>query len=262
MIRHPYHLVKHRPWPILAASRALILALGAVLTFHKIREGFIVLTTGFLISIGTLTGWCYDIIEEGTFLGCHTSKVVRGLKFGIALFILSEAIFFFSFFWAFFHSALAPSVAIGCTWPPLGIAPIDPRGLPLLGTATLIWSGYRVNWALSALRAGERDEAITALTLTVALGIQFSAIQLHEYKQAPFTIADSVFGSTFFVRTGFHGIHVLIGTIFLLVGLVRCALHHFSTNHHFGVTAAAWYWHFVDGVWIALYLAMYWWGGY
>ena len=215
---------------------------------------------GFLILALTIICWWRDVIREGTFMGYHTSYVTAGLRFGIILFIISEIIFFFGFFWAFFHSSLAPTPEIGCTWPPIGITPLNPFAVPLLNTAVLLASGVSVTWAHHSLLNGNRKQAITALVITSFLGMYFTALQAIEYYEAPFTIADSVYGSTFFVTTGFHGLHVIIGTIFLLVNLWRTTAHHFSPQGHFGFEAGAWYWHFVDVVWILLYLSIYWWG--
>lgn len=204
--------------------------------------------------------WWRDIIRESTFIGYHTSYVVQAHRLGIILFIISEVMFFFSFFWAFFHSALAPTVQIACTWPPPGIEPINPFSVPLLNTAVLLASGFTVTWAHHGLIAGSRKNALQALFITCSLGLYFTKLQLQEYYDAPFTIADGIYGSVFFVSTGFHGLHVIIGTLFLLVCLYRTYAIHFSTDRHVGFEAAAWYWHFVDVVWIFLYLCIYWWG--
>ena len=149
----------------------------------------------------------------------------------------------------------------GCCWPPVGIEPINPYAIPLFNTALLLSSGVTVTWGHHALRAGDREEAMVALALTVLLGGLFTAFQLKEYYDAPFTIADGIYGSCFYMLTGFHGLHVIIGTIFLLVNLGRTGLCHFSPTRHLGLDFAVWYWHFVDGVWILLYLSVYiWWG--
>ena len=187
-------------------------------------------------------------MRESTYGGHHTSYVSRGLRFGILLFIGSEALFFAGFFWAFFHRALRPGLEVGCVWPPVGIDPIRPFAIPLLNTAVLLGSGFRVTWAHHALIEGDRMEAIWGLLFTVGLGGIFTYLQLKEYQEASFTIADGVYGSIFFVATGFHGLHVLVGTIFLSVNLFRVVKFHFSTSHHLGFEFAAWYWHFVDVV--------------
>nr|ACR00043.1 cytochrome c oxidase subunit III [Pectinaria gouldii] len=258
MVRQPFHLVEYSPWPLTGSIGALALTTGLASWFHG--YGYNCAILGVLIILLTMLQWWRDIIREGTFLGHHTSAVSSGLRWGMILFIASEVLFFFAFFWAFFHSSLAPTPELGCCWPPMGIQPLNPFSIPLLNTAVLLASGVTVTWAHHSLMEGDRKDAIQALLITVALGGYFTYLQAGEYFEAPFTIADSVYGATFFVATGFHGLHVLIGSSFLLVCLIRTYLHHFSTGHHFGFEAAAWYWHFVDVVWIFLYLCIYWWG--
>lgn len=258
MVRQPFHLVEFSPWPIAGSLGALSLTIGLASWFHN--YGITCLILGITIIILTILQWWRDVIRERTFQGHHTSYVTKGLRWGIILFIASEVLFFFAFFWAFFHRSLAPTPELGCSWPPTGIQPINPFSVPLLNTAVLLASGVTVTWAHHSLIEGNRPEAIQALVLTVSLGIYFTYLQAGEYIEASFTIADRAYGTTFFVATGFHGLHVLIGRSFLLVCLIRTALHQFRTGHHFGFEAAAWYWHFVDVVWIFLYLCIYWWG--
>jgi len=258
MIRQPFHLVEFSPWPLTGSIGALILTIGLTSWFHG--HGIKCIILGLTLILITIIQWWRDVIREATYQGHHTSYVANGLRWGIILFIASEVLFFFAFFWAFFHRRLAPTPELGCSWPPTGIQPLNPFSIPLLNTAVLLASGVTVTWAHHGLIEGQRTEAIQALTLTVCLGMYFTFLQALEYFEAPFTIADSVYGSTFFVATGFHGLHVLIGSTFLLVCLWRVILHHFSTGHHFGFEAAAWYWHFVDVVWIFLYMCIYWWG--
>lgn len=204
--------------------------------------------------------WWRDVIREATYQGHHTLVVQKGLKIGMLWFIISEVCFFISFFWAFFHSALSPAVELGVVWPPVGIQALNPFEVPLLNTAILLSSGATVTWSHHALIAGNRKQAISGLLLTIILGVLFTALQALEYYEASFTIADSVYGSTFFVATGFHGLHVLIGTTFLTVCFVRMLKHHFTKWHHNGFEASIWYWHFVDYVWIFLFISIYWWG--
>lgn len=258
MPRQPFHLVEFRPWPLTSAIGAFLIGVGLTAWFHG--RGIICLFIALTVIILSIIQWWRDVIREATFLGHHTTYVAKGLRWGIILFILSEVCFFFAFFWAFFHRSLAPTPELGCCWPPIGITPINPFRIPLLNTAVLLASGVTVTWAHHSLIEGNRLNAIQALTLTVSLGIYFTFLQVGEYIRAPFSIADRIYGSTFFVATGFHGAHVLIGSTFLLVCLIRTILNHFSTGHHFGFEAAAWYWHFVDVVWICLYLCIYWWG--
>lgn len=258
MIRQPFHLVEFSPWPLVGSLGAFSLTCGLAAWFHNI--GTTALILGLTLIILTIVQWWRDVIREATYQGFHTLNVAKGLRWGIILFIASEVLFFFAFFWSFFHASLAPTPELGCRWPPTGITPINPFSIPLLNTAVLLASGVTVTWAHHSLIEGDRRRALQGLSLTVALGVYFTALQAIEYVEAPFRIADRAYGTTFFVATGFHGLHVLIGSSFLLICLIRVALHHFSSGHHFGFEAAAWYWHFVDVVWIFLYLCIYWWG--
>nr|YP_010408168.1 cytochrome c oxidase subunit III [Septaria lineata]URF21541.1 cytochrome c oxidase subunit III [Septaria lineata]USS60654.1 cytochrome c oxidase subunit 3 [Septaria lineata] len=258
MIRNPFHLVEFSPWPLTGSMGALFLTVGLAGWFHGYSMATMVLG---LVLVGlTMVQWWRDVIREGTFQGFHTVKVGKGLRWGMILFIVSEVCFFFAFFWAYFHSSLAPSPELGSCWPPVGINPLNPFEVPLLNTAVLLASGVTVTWAHHALMEGDRMNGIQGLIATVVLGVYFTFLQGGEYYEAPFTIADGAYGSAFFVATGFHGLHVLIGSSFLLVCLVRVWTQHFSPTHHFGFEAAAWYWHFVDVVWLFLYLSIYWWG--
>nr|BDQ43970.1 cytochrome c oxidase subunit 3 [Pheretima iizukai] len=258
MIRQPFHLVEYSPWPLTSSLGAFTLAIGLASWFHG--YGMTCLLIAMLLIIMSMYQWWRDVVREGTYMGHHTSPVAIGLRWGMILFIASEVMFFFAFFWAFFHSSLSPAPEIGCSWPPTGISPLNPFSVPLLNTAVLLASGVTVTWAHHSLMDAKRTDVVQALTVTVMLGAYFTILQAGEYLAAPFTIADSVYGTTFFVATGFHGLHVLIGSSFLLICLLRTLLHHFSNGHHFGFEAAAWYWHFVDVVWICLYLCIYWWG--
>nr|UPL65382.1 cytochrome c oxidase subunit III [Crompus oculatus] len=255
---HPYHLVDYSPWPITGSIGAMTMTSGMILWFHKNNMSLMYL--GMLINLMTMYQWWRDIVREGTFQGKHTIKVTNGLKMGMILFIISEVFFFISFFWSFFHSSLSPTIEIGMTWPPKGIKTFNPMEIPLLNTMILLMSGMSVTWAHHSIMNNLQSSTSKALTLTVMLGMVFTMLQAYEYLEASFCISDSVYGSTFYMATGFHGIHVIIGTTFLLVCLIRHTKFHFSSNHHFGFEAAAWYWHFVDVVWIFLYISIYWWG--
>nr|AMW67896.1 cytochrome c oxidase subunit III [Heterosmylus sp. YW-2016] len=255
---HPFHLVDYSPWPLTGALGAFMTTSGMVMWFHQYNNTLLLL--GNIITLMTMYQWWRDITREGTYQGLHTYIVTIGLRWGMILFIISEVFFFISFFWAFFHSSLAPTVEIGSSWPPMGIHTFDPLQIPLLNTAILLSSGITITWAHHSLMMNNYSQTIQGLFFTVVLGIYFSILQGYEYMEASFTISDSVYGSTFFMATGFHGLHVLIGTTFLLICLIRQINHHFSKNHHFGFEAAAWYWHFVDVVWLFLYISIYWWG--
>ena len=255
---HPFHLTSNSPWPLLIAIRAFFLTSGLVNWFRKGRSRIIWISL--LVIILRMFQWWRDVIREGLYQGIHTTEVLKGLKIGIILFITSEVLFFFSFFWAFFHRRLVPIFELGGVWPPTGVIPFNPFQIPLLNTIILLSSGASVTWAHHALLRREYKSSIYSLTLTVGLGIYFTYLQGFEYIRATFSIADSVYGSVFFVATGFHGFHVIIGTIFLIVCLIRRWGGHFSSDHHFGFEAAAWYWHFVDVVWLFLFVSIYWWG--
>lgn len=257
---HPFHLVNPSPWPLTSSLGAFLITRGLVKWFHFFSMDLFLV--GVLRIILSIVQWWRDIVREGTFQGLHTLKVQKGLQWGIVLFIVSEILFFFSFFWAFFHSRLRPRPELGRVWPPAGVEPFNPFNIPLLNTAILLRSGATVTWAHHSLLHQEHTEAVIGLILTVILGVYFTRLQAFEYIEASFSIADSVYGATFFVATGFHGLHVIIGTTFLLVCLVRLFIAHFSSDHHFGFEAAAWYWHFVDVVWLFLYISIYWWGSY
>lgn len=258
--RHPYHMVTNSPWPLLTSVAALTLTTGGVMFMHRFDAGKLTLFYGLLLLLFVFFVWWRDVVREATYEGMHTPVVVRGLHLGILLFILSEVMFFVSFFWAYFHSSLAPAIEIGGVWPPNGIAVFSPWGVPLLNTYILLYSGVTVTAAHYALVGGDFNSACVGLALTVLYGVIFSFLQYFEYRTATFTIADGVYGSTFYLATGFHGFHVLIGTIFLGVCLVRLISGHFTKSHHVGFEGAIWYWHFVDVVWLFLYASIYWWG--
>nr|WME17539.1 cytochrome c oxidase subunit III [Scelimena sp. 1 XDL-2023a] len=255
---HPFHLVDPSPWPLTGALGALILTTGLAKWFHTYNPS--IMYMGLMVIIMTMIQWWRDIAREATFQGLHTKKVMTGMRWGMILFISSEVLFFFSFFWAFFNSSLSTNVELGLMWPPAGIQPFNPMNIPLLNTMILLSSGMTVTWAHHSILESKHNQATQSLALTTILGLYFTALQAYEYMEAQFSIADSVYGSTFFMATGFHGIHVIIGTTFLMVCLKRLMSMHFSATHHLGFETAAWYWHFVDVVWLFLYISVYWWG--
>nr|ALO76101.1 cytochrome c oxidase subunit 3 [Amphiops globus] len=255
---HPFHLVDVSPWPLAGALGAMISMIGLIKWFHFFNNNLFLL--GMTITMLIMYQWWRDISREGTFQGLHTYNVTMGLRWGMILFITSEVFFFISFFWGFFHSSLSPTIELGMMWPPKGIQPFNPLQIPLLNTLILLTSGLTVTWAHHSLMENSYKQASQGLLLTVILGIYFTMLQGYEYIEAPFCIADSIYGSCFFMATGFHGLHVIIGTSFLAVCLYRHYKNHFSSIHHFGFEAAAWYWHFVDVVWLFLYITIYWWG--
>jgi cytochrome c oxidase subunit 3 len=228
------------------------------MTFHGYVNGPVYLAIGTIATLSTMGLWFRDAVREGTFMGHHTTAVQKGLIVGFILFIVSELLLFLSIFWAFAHSALAPVVELGCAWPPTGIQPINPFELPLLNTVLLLSSGATVTWAHHSLIAGDRRGAIIGLISTLALGLIFTTVQGYEYYNAPFTIADGIFGSCFYVSTGAHGLHVLVGSMLLAVSLYRLINYHFTNRHHVGLECAILYWHFVDIIWLLLFILVYW----
>jgi cytochrome c oxidase subunit 3 len=255
---HSFHLVDIRPWPLSASIGAMLLTSGIAIWFNQ--TDIKVFIIGTILLLITSYQWWRDVSREGTFQGLHSIKVLKGLKWGIILFIISEVFFFLSFFWGFFHRRLAPTPEIGLIWPPSGINPFNPFQIPLLNTIILLSSGFTITWAHHALIENNTNQIKKSLATTILLGIYFSGLQGIEYIEASFNISDSIYGASFFMATGFHGIHVIIGTTFLTICLSRIYNNHFSIIHHFGFEAAAWYWHFVDVVWLFLYINIYWWG--
>nr|ATD53055.1 cytochrome c oxidase subunit III [Clovia sp. EMHAU-2015-Zz052918] len=255
---HPFHLVDVSPWPITGSIGALTLVSGLLMLFQYYMVILILL--GYLILALTMYQWWRDVSRESSFQGLHTNIVVSGMKWGMILFILSEVFFFLSFFWSFFHSSLSPSIEIGMVWPPKGIFTFNPLQIPLLNTMILLSSGITITWAHHSIMENNYNQSIQGLFFTILLGIYFTILQGYEYYESFFTISDSVYGSIFYIATGFHGIHVIIGTIFIVVTFFRQLNFHFSSDHHFGFEACAWYWHFVDVVWLFLYISIYWWG--
>lgn len=267
---HPYHLVEPSKWPIVGATGAFFMMLGLVVflhsdtfgaglepTFDKI--GLWVILPGVIIVMMTMVGWWRTVIDEATVQKLHTNFVQLGLRYGMALFIASEVMFFSAFFWAFFDASLYPKEAIGFVWPPAGLTVFEPFDLPLLNTVILLTSGFTVTWAHHDIREGNMKHATRMLGITVGLGFLFTLLQAWEYAHAPFAFSGGIYPSTFFLATGFHGFHVIVGTIFLAVCWIRCAKGHFEADHHFGFEAAAWYWHFVDVVWLFLFTFVYVW---
>ena len=276
---HDYHILNPSPWPALGALGAFLLTFGLVLFMHPETFGagaqptleslgLLKVVPGVLIVLATMFYWWRDVVRESQ-AGDHKPVVQLGLRYGMALFIASEVMFFSAFFWAFFDASLFPNyfreaVAIdftGGVWPPEGIETFDAFNLPFLNTLILLLSGCTVTWAHHALREGNQRDLVRGLTLTVLLGVLFTSLQAYEYSHAAFGFGDGIYASTFYMATGFHGFHVIVGTIFLFVCLIRARKGQFTPTQHFGFEAAAWYWHFVDVVWLFLFVCVYWWGG-
>ena len=277
---HPYHLVDPCPWPAVGAIAAFLLTFGVVLFMHPdmLGEGLapmissigaLIFVPGVLLVLYTMFVWWRDVVREAEHEGHHSPVVQLGLRYGMALFICSEVMFFVAFFWAYFESSLYPKEIphdplaagfAGGAWPPEGSKTFDPFDLPFLNTLILLLSGVTVTWAHHALREGDRNGLIKGLAYTILLGLLFTCVQAYEYGHAAFTFTGGIYGSTFYMATGFHGAHVIIGTTFLIVCYFRARRGHFKPDHHFGFEAAAWYWHFVDVDWLFLFCCIYWWG--
>ena len=268
--KHDYHLVDPSPWPIVGSVGAFVMMVGAVNWMQDAlgMSGPWVFLIGLAMVLYTMVGWWRDVIREAEHQGHHTPVVQLHMRYGMVLFIASEVMFFVAWFWAFFDASLFPGdqvqyqrmFATGGQWPPEGIETFDPWHLPLLNTLVLLTSGTTVTWAHHALQQGDRQGLKMGLWLTVLLGAFFTLLQAYEYSHAAFGFSGNIYGSTFFMATGFHGFHVIVGTIFLAVCLFRAYAGHFTPKHHFGFEAAAWYWHFVDVVWLFLFAAIYVWG--
>ncbi|MDF8332528.1 cytochrome c oxidase subunit 3 [Novosphingobium cyanobacteriorum] len=263
---HDYHILPPDVWPLVGAMSALTMTSGGVLYMHKLAGGHAVFFAGLLGVILTFFSWFGKIIKEAH-AGDHTPVVQLHQRYGMILFIASEVMFFVGWFWAFFDFSLFPSTlntdVIGGVWPPKAIeAVMDAFDLPLLNTLILLCSGCTLTWAHHALIEGDRDGLKKGLWATVLLGLLFSSIQAYEYAHAPFAFGKNTYGSAFYMATGFHGFHVIVGTIFLIVNLIRAYKGEFTPRQHFGFEAAAWYWHFVDVVWLFLFVAIYVWGNW
>nr|YP_010119696.1 cytochrome c oxidase subunit 3 [Pseudo-nitzschia cuspidata]QRC12188.1 cytochrome c oxidase subunit 3 [Pseudo-nitzschia cuspidata] len=257
---HQFHLVDPSPWPLVASIGGLCLTSGLVLYMQKMVGGFSLLLNGFCLVLLVMYTWWRDIVREATYEEHHTVAVQRGLRLGMILFIVSEVMFFFAFFWGFFHSSLAPVFNIGGVWPPKAITVIDTYTVPLTNTFILLSSGATVTWAHHAIILGAKRHTVISLIYTILLASLFTYFQGLEYVTAPFNISDGIYGSCFYMATGFHGFHVFVGTIALIISFIRIVLGQQTTTHHFGFESAIWYWHFVDVVWLFLFINIYWWG--
>jgi cytochrome c oxidase subunit 3 len=282
-VKHDYHLVNPSPWPLVGSIAAVAFAMGVVTEikglFGMPKGTWWLLAVGIVGILYTMIGWWSDVVKESR-QGDHTPVVSIGLRYGMMLFIASEVMFFVAWFWMFFEmalfhhdrtfSAIEEVRNAWGAWPPKGVETLDPWHFPLINTLTLLTSGTTVTWAHHALQIGDRKGAKIALILTILLGLMFTSIQAYEYREIitehlffnANSTAAGLYGSAFFMATGFHGFHVIIGTIFLIVCLIRLLAGQFTPQKHFGFEAAAWYWHFVDVVWLFLFTSIYLWGGW
>jgi cytochrome c oxidase subunit III len=261
-LKQPYHLVDPSPWPLTGAIGGGMTVLGIIFAAHY--GNYLMLVLGVLVVLATMFLWWRDVLKESRTPGTHSAIVRLGLRYGMMLFISSEVMFFVAFFWAFFNFALFPEHVSGAAtpmWPPAGVHTFEPFHLPFLNTMILLLSGCTVTWAHHSLIEGNRRGLVTGLALTVLLGLCFTTCQVIEYSDAPFKlVGGGIYPATFFLATGFHGFHVIVGTIFLAVCFFRARAGQFTPEQHFGFEAAAWYWHFVDVVWLFLFVCIYWWG--
>ncbi|WP_460973192.1 cytochrome c oxidase subunit 3 [Prescottella soli] len=238
-------MVESSPWPLLMGNAVLSMMVSAVLWFNGIEYSSLLLTLGVLSVVFAFILWFRDVTIEGTYLGDHTLIVQKGLTMGVSLFIVTEAFFFISIFWAYFHSSLAPTVELGSQWPPAGIETLNPFAVPLLNTILLLSSGATVTYSHHALIYGNRRAALIGVVLTLVLATVFTLLQGFEYINAGFTIADGVYGTCFYFSTGFHGVHVIVGTLFIGVAAYRIYAYHLTSDHHIGFESSILYWHFV-----------------
>ena len=267
---HPFHLVNPSPLPFFSSMSLLCVTSGAALFMHEHANiGIPLFAAGILGVLACMFFWWRDVIREGIRDHAHTPAVQHGLRFGMALFITSEVMFFVAFFWAFISAAVMPKIPLADTWdvlqaytlwPPANIKTFDPFDIPFINTLILLLSGTTVTWAHHAVVHGDRENATKALALTVLLGFSFTCLQAYEYHHAHFGFKDGIYASAFYMATGFHGAHVIIGTIFLTVMLIRSMRGTLTPKGHLGFEFAAWYWHFVDVVWLFLFVTVYWWG--
>ena len=261
---HDYHILNPSLWPFLGAVGGFTMLGGMVGYMHGTWTGPWVSLIGLAIVLFVMYVWWLDVVVEAE-AGDHTPVVMIGLRYGIIMFIMSEVMFFLAWFWNFFKHALYPMTegtpAIDGVWPPVGIETFDPWHLPLINTLILLCSGAAATWAHHAIaHENNRKDLVNGLILSILLGVLFTAFQAYEYSHAAFGFSGNIYGATFFMATGFHGFHVIIGTIFLAVCLIRALKGQMTPEHHLGFEAAAWYWHFVDVVWLFLFFAIYIWG--
>lgn len=258
--RHTYHLVDNSAWPFCVSISLLFTLIGFIMYINLQASGGFILLFGFFMIIVTVILWFRDIIREATYLGHHTKAVQYLLKTGMVLFIVSEVMFFFGFFWGFFHSSVSPNTALGGIWPPNGILLPKIEGIPLLNTVILLCSGVTITRAQVGLKFRDLEAINHGFIYTLIYAFFFLGLQLFEYFHLNYDIRTGIFGSTFFMLTGLHGLHVLAGMLFIFVCYIRFLLFHYNAKHHLSVTFAAWYWHFVDVVWLVLFLFVYCWG--
>jgi len=257
-----FHVLEPSLWPFFSAFGLFFFVTGIAFSMHYVVTGYYILIIGLLILILTSVFWFLDISREAVVNGYHTKIVRQGLTLGFLFFITSEIMLFFGFFWAFFHSALSPSIEVGTIWPPVGLRVIPVFEFPLFNTFVLIISGFSVTWVHRAISLGSFKDSIDGFMITILLGLFFIFLQGLEYYESTFNLQDGVYPSAFFMLTGLHGCHVIVGVCFLFVCFISLLSNHYLTNHYLRLVFAIWYWHFVDIVWIILFLSVYCWGSW
>nr|YP_010154743.1 cytochrome c oxidase subunit III [Thyreus decorus]QQX27978.1 cytochrome c oxidase subunit 3 [Thyreus decorus] len=255
---HPYHLVTLSPWPLLT-SLSIFNFLMSLCVWFYLNMNFYILFLNLMLFLFNLNLWIRDVIRESMFQGMHTMLIMKFLKFSMILFIISELFFFISFFWTYFHMFISPDFEIGMNWPPKNIFMFSPYDIPFLNSIILISSGITITWSHNSLLNNNYNVALISLKWTIYFGVYFLYLQYVEYNESFFCINDSIFGSVFFMMTGFHGFHILVGIAMLLYSFHRMEMAQFSKIHHFNFEMALWYWHFVDMIWLFLYMFLYWW---
>lgn len=257
-----FHVLEPSLWPFFIAFGLFFFVTGIAFCMHYVVTGYYILIIGLLILIVTSIFWFLDISREAVVKGYHTQIVRRGLKLGFLFFITSEIMLFFGFFWAFFHSALSPSIEVGAVWPPVGLNVIPVFEFPLFNTFVLIISGFSVTWVHRAISLGSFKDSIDGFMITILLGVFFIFLQGLEYYESTFNLQDGAYPSAFFMLTGLHGCHVIVGVCFLFICFLSLLSNHYLTSHYLRLVFAIWYWHFVDIVWIILFLSVYCWGSW
>lgn len=256
-IAHSYHLVTNSPWPLTTVITITSTLLGIILKMNNKIGALELISLSIIGLCYSIFYWLKDIVIEGTYRGEHTEIVQKGLNLGFILFVVSEVCVFFGLFFAYFYNSLVPSIELGGIWPPVGILTLDYKAVPLLNTLILLSSGFSITACHNYIINRNFSKSFFYLFLTILFGLVFIYFQYLEYFSSFFTISDSVFGSSFFILTGCHGVHIILGTTFLFFALIRLSLSHFTHFHHLHFSTAAIYWHFLDVVWLFLYFVLY-----
>ena len=267
MHKHEYHLVDNSIWPFATGLNLFSIGTALVLVIQQYSKGIWLLYLSIVILTIILYNWWKDVVREASYMGFHNERVIRGIYIGIILFIISEIFLFIGLFWAYIHSALNNTTALGSLWPPIGIEKINPIELPLLNTLLLLSAGFSVTWAhhgyitknVTELTSGFNPSNV-GFVIGILLAIIFTGFQYIEYLTCGFDISDSAFASCFYLATSFHGFHVIVGALFLLSAFLRINLYHFTRIQHTNLICSLWYFHFTDVVWLLLFIVMYVWG--